>query len=65
MVSDEGPYFDDFDVEEEIVTDGRTVTGSDVVTFKWKVMVHRKAAAKIQGDKLLSEDLRTWARWES
>ncbi len=47
MVSDEGPYFDDFDVGEEIVTDGGTVTESYVVTFKWKVMVHRKAAAKI------------------
>lgn len=33
MVSDEGPYFDDFEVGEEIVTDGRTVTESDVVTF--------------------------------
>ena len=47
MVSDEGPYFDDFEVGEEIVTDGRTVTESDVVTFKRKVMVHRKAAARI------------------
>lgn len=33
MVSNEGPYFDDFEVGEEIVTDGRTVTESDVVTF--------------------------------
>jgi len=47
VVFNEGPYFDDFEVGEEILTDGRTVTESDVVTFKWKVMVYRKAAAKI------------------
>jgi len=33
VVFNEGPYFDDFEVGEEIVTDGRTVTESDVVTF--------------------------------
>jgi len=29
----EGPYFDDFEIGEEILTEGRTVTRADVVNF--------------------------------
>ena len=33
MLAIKGPYFDDFEIGEEILTEGRTVTRADVVNF--------------------------------
>ena len=33
MLPIKGPYFEDFEIEEEILTEGRTITRADVVNF--------------------------------